>query len=140
MWPERAQIETFQIRTLEEKTIAKIKKQLLKQSSQKILKKFNKKSELITIQSQVIEKEHLDPDLSWRPFSMSDPFIIEENEVTVLKRVGAIIPSTQKSLDEARGYIIADYQDYLEKEWIQSLQDEYKVQVNQEVLKKIIKE
>ena len=139
MWPERAQIETFQIRSVDQKVIDKVKKQLFKKSSQKILNKFNKKKELITLQSQVIEKENMDHDLSWTSLSMSAPFINKEKEITVIKRVGQIIPPTMKSLDEARGYIIADYQDYLEKEWIHSLQEEFKVEVNQEVLNSIIK-
>ena len=53
--------------------------------------------------------------------------------------VEKIIPPQPKSLEEARGYIIADYQDQLEKEWVASLQKKYPVKVNEEVLKNISK-
>jgi peptidyl-prolyl cis-trans isomerase SurA len=47
-------------------------------------------------------------------------------------------PST-KSLEEARGYVIADYQDHLEKEWIAELEKEFKVEIDESVLNKLVK-
>jgi peptidyl-prolyl cis-trans isomerase SurA len=44
-----------------------------------------------------------------------------------------------KSLDEARGYVIADYQDYLEAQWVEGLREEYPVKVNQTVFDSLIK-
>jgi peptidyl-prolyl cis-trans isomerase SurA len=46
---------------------------------------------------------------------------------------------SQKSMSDARGYIIADYQDYLEKSWINSMEAKYPVKVNEAVLKTLIK-
>ena len=42
-----------------------------------------------------------------------------------------------KTLDEAKGLITADYQNFLEEEWRKSLRDKYSVVVNKELLKKI---
>lgn len=42
-----------------------------------------------------------------------------------------------KKLDEARGLITADYQNYLEEKWIQDLRKKYPVSINMELLKKI---
>ena len=42
-----------------------------------------------------------------------------------------------KNLDEAKGLITADYQNYLEEQWRKSLRDKYSVVVNKELLKKI---
>ena len=42
-----------------------------------------------------------------------------------------------KSLLEARGLITADYQNYLEKEWLTGLKDKYPVKVNQDVFSTI---
>ena len=43
-----------------------------------------------------------------------------------------------KELDEAKGIITADYQNYLEKEWISKLKGKYEVVVNDEILTKLI--
>ena len=39
-----------------------------------------------------------------------------------------------KSLKEAKGLVTADYQNYLEKEWIEVLRKKYDYQVNEDVL------
>ena len=45
-----------------------------------------------------------------------------------------VLPPTGKTLDEARGKVIADYQDFLEKSWIAELRARYDCEVNTEVL------
>jgi peptidyl-prolyl cis-trans isomerase SurA len=47
-------------------------------------------------------------------------------------------PST-KTLAEAKGYVISEYQDYLEKQWNASLEAKYPMLVNEPTLKTIIK-
>ena len=47
-----------------------------------------------------------------------------------------IAPQT-KTLQEARGLYMADYQDYLEEKWIKELRKEYRVRVNKGLLKTI---
>jgi len=44
-----------------------------------------------------------------------------------------------KTLDEARGFVVADYQDYLEKQWDASLRAKYPVKVEDKTLKSIVK-
>jgi len=44
-----------------------------------------------------------------------------------------------KSLKEAKGLIISDYQTYLEEEWIKSLRAKYPVSVNKDILYKLVK-
>lgn len=44
-----------------------------------------------------------------------------------------------KTLDEARGFAVADYQDYLEKKWNQELKTKYPVKVQDKTLSSIIK-
>jgi peptidyl-prolyl cis-trans isomerase SurA len=45
----------------------------------------------------------------------------------------------QKSLDEARGFVVADYQDYLEKQWDADLRAKYPVKVEEKTMKSIVK-
>jgi peptidyl-prolyl cis-trans isomerase SurA len=48
--------------------------------------------------------------------------------------INKILPPEPKSLSEARGLITADYQNYLEKEWIKELRNKYTVNVDYDVL------
>jgi len=64
--------------------------------------------------------------------------IVQENEerfgFAVIKD---LVPPEHKTLSEARGIITADYQNYLEEEWLKQLRNKYTVIVNQDVLSTI---
>jgi peptidyl-prolyl cis-trans isomerase SurA len=51
--------------------------------------------------------------------------------------VNDIIPPEPKKLNETKGLVTADYQTYLEKEWIKSLRNKYEIVVHEDVLDKI---
>jgi peptidyl-prolyl cis-trans isomerase SurA len=51
--------------------------------------------------------------------------------------VNDIIPPEPKRLNETKGLVTADYQTYLEKEWIKSLRNKYEIVVHKDVLDKI---
>ena len=44
-----------------------------------------------------------------------------------------------KTLKEAKGYAVSDYQEYLEKKWLADLRNKYPIKVNQDVFKSLIK-
>lgn len=52
--------------------------------------------------------------------------------------ITSIIPPQPKSLKEAKGMVISDYQNYLEQQWIKELKSKYKVEVNKDVLYSLI--
>lgn len=56
--------------------------------------------------------------------------------VAVIKLKEVIKPSV-KTLEEARGQVIASYQDHLEKVWVEELRAKYPVSVNKEALYKL---
>jgi len=49
--------------------------------------------------------------------------------------VNEIIPSQPKTFNETQGQVTADYQNYLDRQWIDSLRDKYEVVINPDVLK-----
>lgn len=58
-----------------------------------------------------------------------------DSELTFVR--GDIVPPEPKTLNEARGLYISDYQNYLEKEWLKKLRKNYKIKVYKKVLKTI---
>ncbi|MFK8162906.1 MAG: peptidylprolyl isomerase [Lewinella sp.] len=59
--------------------------------------------------------------------------------VATFSKVEALLPARKKELREARGYVIADYQDQLEREWVEKLRKQFPVKINKKVLAKLIK-
>ena len=54
-------------------------------------------------------------------------------------RINKVIVPEPKSLKEAKGFIISDYQEFLEKNWMQELRSKYAIVVNNEVFRALIK-
>ncbi len=63
----------------------------------------------------------------------------EDGTYTLLKVDEVYNEPTQKTLSEARGYVISEYQEYLEKNWIADLEAKYPVKLNESVIKSMIK-
>jgi len=51
----------------------------------------------------------------------------------VLIVVHQYLPAGLKSLNDARGSVMSDYQTYLEREWVNTLMNKYPIQVDQQV-------
>ncbi|HHB52045.1 MAG TPA: hypothetical protein ENK75_03225, partial [Saprospiraceae bacterium] len=139
-WKPRAELYTYTIHSDNKKLIKKIMKYAKKHPHKKIIKKFNKKKSIITF--KVDKPEINDSELKGMKFvkgEMTEPFFDKEKKEVTVKKINNSIPKTNKSLDEAKGYVIADYQEYLEKKWIEDLKNEYKVEINQKVFESLIK-
>ena len=48
------------------------------------------------------------------------------------------LPAGPKALGDARGQATSDYQNYLEKQWIEQLRQQYPVQVNEAEVNKLV--
>jgi peptidyl-prolyl cis-trans isomerase SurA len=106
-------------------------------SDNDILKELNTDSlQVLTIESGKFSRKDnkLTDSIAWIPGLSGD---IVSNGTTVFVNVRKVLKPEVKELSEARGLITADYQNYLEKEWIASLKAKYPVVVNKEVLAKI---
>jgi peptidyl-prolyl cis-trans isomerase SurA len=140
-WNERALVHEYTLKSTDEALIQSIYAFSKKNSVEKTINKFNKKNAgLVTFEKDILEKEAEDmKSLSWTA-GFTTPFSIDkEKGITTWKKVEKLLPKSPKTLDESRGYVIADYQDYLEKEWISQLRNEYKVDLNSPVLNSLIK-
>jgi peptidyl-prolyl cis-trans isomerase SurA len=81
-------------------------------------------------ENEVIEKTGWKTGLSENIKFLSQTYIVDMHK---------ILPVTPKSLEETKGAITADFQTYLEKEWISSLRNKYPVQINNDILQSIWK-
>lgn len=129
------------ILTIKDPSIIKSLKKMLKKgaSDGQILAKFNHD----TIQKVTIErKKYMKGEnmnlagIEWKPgTSELIPLADNENAIVVVHQVVSPEP---KLLNEVRGAMTADYQNYLEKEWISELRAKYPVTINREVFNTIL--
>ena len=63
--------------------------------------------------------------------------VYQHNEAFHVIDVKALLPAGYKTLKEAKGSVINDYQAEIETNWIKGLHERFKVEVNQDVLEAI---
>ncbi len=140
MWGERAEIylisyENDKCKEQFIKAVTNNKKQL---SIEDILNNINKKTICLTKKDIKLFSKGDSPAVDKLAFnadkSQNTKFNID-TEKKLIFYLNKILPPQPKQLNEAKGIITADYQSYLEKEWIQELRNKYKVTVNYDVLK-----
>jgi peptidyl-prolyl cis-trans isomerase SurA len=103
-----------------------------------VLAQFNTDERvLITFEEKTIERQP-EEEGTWRVGDISG-IEVNRDGVAQFYKILEVLPPRTKTLQEARGYIIADYQDYLENRWVEELREEYDVEVNQKVFKSLIK-
>lgn len=138
MWPERADAEIYHC--MKDSVVAPLKGMLEKKlkkgapSKDDIVKQFNNGSLLnLRVDAKKYEKgeEDLLNKATWAK-GLYGPFEEGSNKVYIL--INEILPPQPKTLKEARGLVTADYQSYLEREWIKELRNKYKVTANPELL------
>jgi len=120
------------------KDISKVRKMLKKSDSvQEVVNLIAEKdmTDIIhTINTFDANNQQLPKDFNFRK-GISKVF--EHNDSFHVLSVNTILPAGQKTLVEARGKVVSDYQIELEDEWMELLKNRYEVNVNQEVLNEI---
>jgi peptidyl-prolyl cis-trans isomerase SurA len=95
----------------------------------------------VSYTSQLVEKSNANEmnGMSWKQGNISELHRQPDGKLGRFDKVESILPPSPKELKEARGFVIADYQDYLDKLWVEKLKNEFKVNVNQNVFNSLIK-
>ncbi|MBK6611150.1 MAG: peptidylprolyl isomerase [Sphingobacteriales bacterium] len=75
--------------------------------------------------------------MEWKENAISE--IIEEGTSFKFIQIKTIIPPGPKQLNEARGFVISDFQRTLEEEWVKNLKTKYPVSINQSTLEQMYK-
>lgn len=66
--------------------------------------------------------------------------VFKEGDYYFATNVKKVIPAGPKTLDECKGKVINDYQQFLEENWVKDLKGEFKVEVDQAVFEKVKKQ
>lgn len=103
-------------------------------SKKELENKYNSKTALtLQVEEGAFERgDHpLIDKVNWEP----GIYKLASNGRFNLILVEEVLPPAPKELNEIRGLVISDYQNYLEKEWVQQLEDKYSITVNEGGLK-----
>ncbi|MFC2115518.1 peptidylprolyl isomerase [Bacteroidota bacterium] len=143
IWEKRLDATLY---TCRDKDVAEYAMNILKDPKNKKLSAEEIQSEAIRefSDSSCLEFEHrklemgdhsLADKMDWSQDKISESQSENGKEVFLIKN--KLLKSTTKKLDECRGLVTADYQNHLEKEWIEILKAKYPVDINEELLSKI---
>ena len=138
LWAERAEVSTF--KCLNEKVAKDVRKQIKDGKTQKeITESVNKLSQLnLSVENVTYLKgENANVDKNWKAGVVANNINDDKEKKIFVIVVDKILPKSPKSLAECRGLVTADYQNYLEKEWLDYLKKKYVVKVNNDVISTI---
>ncbi len=123
--PERMVIKVYE--TYDEKNHKKLIKHISKDvslSDEYLTQKFNKKSNLnLKIYEEVIVAND-------KPIRM----VYDSVGIFYFKMIKENLQQSIKPLNSIKGLVISEYQNYLEKEWLDILKQKYEVNINENVL------
>ena len=143
MWGERVKVSVFHC---DNEDIARKTRKYAKRlfsgfwfwyTKDKVLEKVNTDTtKLVSLETRLFsegENETID-SMEWE--KQLSRVVKGQNEEDGYKiyLIEEVVPPQPKKLQEARGIIIADYQDYLEEKWIEELRNKYEITINQEAL------
>ncbi|MBC7862354.1 MAG: peptidylprolyl isomerase [Bacteroidia bacterium] len=137
LWDERADVTLYKCN--DEKIAAQVKGLIGKKKTDKeITDVVNKTSQLnLSIETiMYLKGERKIIDANWKE-GVSEVVKDETDGKFYILKTTKILPKSPKALNEAKGIITADFQNYLEKQWLSSLREKHKVVVDKEVLKTI---
>ena len=67
-------------------------------------------------------------------------YTMEENGRFYYILIHDVLPPKLKELEEVRGIVIADYQNELDRQWITALREKYPVEIDEDVLQRVIQQ
>lgn len=139
MMAERAEVVSYTISNSDQKTRLKAYRTALNQTPEEWQENQAKKEITVTFTRQNVERADAET-VGWQwTQGWSSALINDPGQDATFTRVVNIQTERPKELEETRGYVIADYQDYLEKQWVEELSNEYSVLVNEELFNSLIR-
>jgi peptidyl-prolyl cis-trans isomerase SurA len=138
MWDERLDATIYTFNSTDQKILTKARNAIKKGiTDNELLEMINTDSTsvLSTDRRKFLKGDNpLIDEIDWKP-GISTETINGDKAYMIM--VHEVIKPEPKKLNEARGIVTADYQNFLEQEWIKELRQKYPFEVNKEVLSSI---
>ncbi len=137
-WGNRVDAQVF---SSTKQDVAKKAQKFLKQgkSADYIKEKLNVKGAVDIIANEGIFDENSDAlPKGKKENGISD--VVKEGDYYFVMKINKHLETAPKTLEEAKGKVINDYQQYLEEKWVSDLKQEFKINVNQPVFEKVKKQ
>jgi peptidyl-prolyl cis-trans isomerase SurA len=136
VWKTRINAEIFSSTNLDlmKKVLVMIHKN---QTSKEIKDKFNTKETVNVMAYEGIYEEGADALPKDTKMEIGVSGITSKGDYYFITKVNKVIPSGYKTIDECKGKLVNDYQQFLEQNWVTELKKEFTVKVNQEVFEKV---
>ncbi|RAR75855.1 peptidylprolyl isomerase [Flavobacterium aciduliphilum] len=136
VWKTRVHAELFSSTNLDlmKKVLVMIKKN---KTTKEIKDKFNTKDLVNVMSSEGFYEEGADalPKDTKMEVGISD--ISHKGDYYFIVKINKVLPPGYKTLEECKGKLVNDYQQYLENNWVNELKKEFTIHVNQDVFEKV---
>ncbi len=141
-WEERAVTSIYKLDDRYKDKLDEVREFAATHSPEEVLKKYNNTDPpMLRHESKTMEYS-VYPEfksMEWKAGTLSQSEPDPRGRHIKFVKIEEILPKGLKTLDEARGYVVADYQDYLESQWVEGLRKEYEVEVNRKVFDNLVK-
>jgi len=141
-WNPRAVTSIYHLDAAQEDKLKDVMQSASQNRPDVVLAQFNSDAIILNVEERVIEKgmSNMIPEQNWKVGFLSPSAPDARRKTISFYKIENILSPSEKALSEARGYVIADYQDYLENIWVENLKKKYKVTLNKSVIESLIKE
>lgn len=139
MWKKRIDVDLLS--STDEKIIKKAKSYLKKGKTLDYIKeKLNIDDNVNIIEKSGVFEEDFDvlPELNVENKGVTQ--IVSKGNYYFVANVKDIKEAEPKKIEECKGKLVSDYQQYLENNWVSELKKEFSVNINQEVFNKVKKQ
>ena len=139
VWKTRVDAEIYSSTNLDimKKAFDMIKKNV---AAKEIKEKFNTKDAINVMFYEGFYEEGAESLPKDTKMELGVSEITNKGEYYFITKVNKVLPPGIKTLEECKGKLVNDYQQYLEQNWVDELKKEFTVKINQDVFEKVKKQ
>lgn len=139
MWTKRYDVDVFS--STNQKYISKTQSYLKKGKSIEYIKsKLNKDGVVNVLEKSGLFEEDHDVLTKYTNLSLGVSSIVEKENYFFVVNVKEIKPAQVKEMNECKGKLINDYQQYLENNWVGDLKNEFTVKIDKKKFEEVKKQ